>query len=72
MKNVRCIHEEILNWSDFEWLFKKKYLYERYFDDREKGFYVLKMGYMTDEEYTSRFLELLRYVLNLTKKKAKI
>jgi len=36
MKNVRCIHEEDLNWTEFEWLFKKKYMYERYFDDREK------------------------------------
>ena len=36
MKNVRSIHEECLTWSEFEWLFKKKYLSERYFDDREK------------------------------------
>lgn len=29
------------------------------------------MGYVTDEEYTTRFLELQRYVLYLTEKKAK-
>jgi len=35
VKNVRCIHEEDLSWSEFEWLFKKNYLSERYFDDME-------------------------------------
>lgn len=50
MKNVRCIHEEDFTWIEFEWLFKKKYLSERYFDDREKEFYKLKMGLMTDDE----------------------
>jgi len=62
VNNVRCFHEGDLTWSDFEQLFKKKYLSERYFDDRAKEFYELKMGSMLDEEYSSRFLELLRYV----------
>ena len=26
VKNVRFIHEEYLSWSEFEWLFKKKYV----------------------------------------------
>jgi len=39
VKNARCIHEEYLSWSEFEWLFKKKYLSERYFDDRAKEIY---------------------------------
>ena len=50
VKNVRCIHEEDLTWSEFEQLFKKKYLLERYFDDRAKEFYELKMGLMIDDE----------------------
>ena len=45
----------------FERLFKNKYLSERYYDDRAKEFYELQMGSMIDDEYTSRFLELLRY-----------
>lgn len=45
---------------------------ERCFDDRGKEFYELKMGSMIDEEYTSSFLELLRYVLYLMEEKAKI
>jgi len=36
VKNFIFIHEEELTWSEFERLFKKKYLSERYFDDREK------------------------------------
>jgi len=36
VNNVTCIHEEDLTWSEFKRLFKKKYLLERYFDDREK------------------------------------
>ena len=58
---VRCIHEEYLTWSEFEWIFKKKYLSERYYGDIAKEFYELQMGSMTDGEYTRMFLELLRY-----------
>jgi len=47
-------------------------LLERYFDDRVEEIYELKMGSMTDDEYTNRFLELLRYVPYLKEEKAKI
>ena len=69
VKNVEGTHEDDLTWHAFERLFKKKYLSERYFDNKVKEFYELKMGSMTDDEYTSRFLELLRYVPYLTKEK---
>ena len=72
VKNVRCINEEYFSWSEFEKLFKKKYFSERYFDDKPKEFYELKMGSMTGDKYTSRFLELQRYVPYLTEEKAKI
>jgi len=36
MKNVRGINEEYFTWSEFERLFKKKYLSEIYFDDKAK------------------------------------
>jgi len=39
VKNVKGIHEEYLNWHAFKRLFKKKYLFERYCDDRDKEFY---------------------------------
>lgn len=31
-------------------------------DGKAKEFYELKMGSMSNEEYTTKFLELLRYV----------
>lgn len=43
VNNVKGINEEDLTWSGFEQLFKKKYLLEIYFDDREKELYELKM-----------------------------
>jgi len=72
VKNVMEIHEDDLTWLAFERLFKNKYLYERYYDDRAKEFYELQMGSMTDEEYTSIFLELLRYVTYLGEYKTKV
>lgn len=72
VNNIKDIHEDELTWHVFEKLFKKKYLSERYYDDRSKEFYELRMGSMIDEEYTSIFLELLRYVPYLGEEKAKV
>jgi len=36
VKNVIGIQEEDLTWSEFERFFMKKYLSERYYDDRGK------------------------------------
>lgn len=69
---MKGIQEEELTWSEFERLFRKRYLSERYYDDKEKEFYEIKMGSMTGEEYTSNFLEMLRSVPYLKEEKAKI
>lgn len=53
-KNVKGIHEEEFTSSEFERLFRNKYISERYYDDRVMKFYELKMEFMTDEEYTSK------------------
>jgi len=45
---------------------------ERYFDDRAKDFYELWMGSMKNDECTSRFLELLKYVRYLKEEKTKV
>jgi len=71
VKNFRDIREENLTWDEFERLFRKKYLYERYYDGKAKELYELKMGSTTVEEYTTRFMELLRYVSYLKDDKAK-
>jgi len=39
-----------LIWEEFERLFRKKYLPERYYDGKAKEFYKLKMGSMKNEE----------------------
>lgn len=62
VKNFIGIWEEELTWSEFERLFRKNYLSERYYDDMTQELYELKMGSMTNEEYTSIFLDLLRYL----------
>ena len=72
VKIVRCIQEEDLTWSEIDQLLRKKYLSERYFDDRENNLYELKMGSITYVEYTSRILKLSRYVPYLTEEKTKI
>ena len=72
VKNVRGIREGKMTWSEFEIILRKKYLYERYYDDTENKFYELKVGSMIDEEYTSRFFDLLRYVPYIKEEKAKI
>lgn len=71
-KNIRGIRKEKLNLEEVEILFWKKYLYERYYDGKAKELYDLKMGSKIDEEYTTKFLELLRYVPYPKDDKAKI
>ena len=45
---------------------------ESYYDGKAKELYELRMGSMTDEEYITKFLDLLRYVPYLKDEKAKI
>ena len=71
MKRVRDIRTKELSWHEFKRLFMKNYLLERYYDSKAKYFYELKMGSMTYEQYTTEFLELLRYVLYLKDEKEK-
>lgn len=71
VKWVRDIMTKELSWHEFKRLCRKKYLSERYYDSKAKDFYELKMGLMTYEEYTTKFLELLRYVPYLKDEKAK-
>jgi hypothetical protein len=72
LTNVKGIHEEDLSWEWFEKYFRKKYLPEKYFDEKTKEFYELKLGKLTIEEYVSKFLELLRYVPYIKEEKEKV
>lgn len=72
VKHVRGIKTEELSWHEFKILFKNKYLLERYYDNKAKEFYELKMGSMKDEEYMNNFMELLRYVPYLKDENMKV
>jgi hypothetical protein len=71
LMNMKGVHEEDLSWKQFEKYLWKKYLSERYFDEKAKAFYELKMGQLTIEEYVNKFLDLLRYVPYIKAEKAK-
>ena len=59
-------------WKQFKNYFKKKYLSDRYYDDKIKEFHELRLGQQTTEEYANKFLELLRYVRYIKDEKVKV
>lgn len=63
IKRVRDIKIDDLSWWEFKRIFRKNYLLERYYENKAKELYELKMGSTTDEEYSTKFIELIRYVL---------
>jgi len=71
-KQVRDIKIEDLSWNEFKRLFRERYLLERYYDRKSKEFYDLEMGLMKNEEYMTKFLELLRYVAHIKDNKDKV
>jgi hypothetical protein len=71
LKNMKGVREEDLSWEQFEKYFRKKYLSEKYFDEKTKEFYELKLGQLTIEEYVKK-LNLLRYVPYIKAEKAKV
>jgi hypothetical protein len=72
LKNMKGVREEDLSWKQFEKYFRKKYLSERYFDEKVKEFYELKLEQLTIEEYLNKFPDLLRYVPYIKAEKAKV
>ena len=72
LKRVKRIREKNINWSTFKKYFKKKFLSEQYYEERDKEFYELKLGTMTIKDLKSKFLSLLRYVPYLVDEKSKV
>jgi len=62
VNHVKGIGTKELSWHEFKGVFMNNYLWKRYYDDNAKELYEFKMGSMIDEEYMTKFLELLRYV----------
>jgi hypothetical protein len=72
LKEIKWIKERKFTWKQFERYFFKAYLFEKYYDDKIKEFYELKMGKLTLEAYAKQFMELLRYVPYLKDEKERI
>jgi hypothetical protein len=72
LRNVKGVHEKNMSWKQFEKYFKNKYLSEKYFDGKTKEFYELKLGQLTIDEYTNKFLEPMRYVPYIKDEKVKM
>jgi hypothetical protein len=68
---VKGIHENDLSWKQFEKHYKKKYLSEKYFDEKTKEFYEIKLGQLNIKEYIKKFLDLLKYVPYIKDEKVK-
>lgn len=60
-----------MSWHESKRVLRKKYLLEKYYDSKSKEFHELNMGLMMIEKYTTKFLELLRYVPYLKNEKSK-
>jgi len=60
-----------LTWWEFKRLFKKKNVLERYYGNKTKELYELKRRSMTNLEYMTKFLALLRYLFYLTNERVK-
>ena len=72
LKKLKKINDRNIVWKKFKKYFKKKYLSDRYYDDKIKEFHELKLGQLTMENYANKFLELLRYVRFIRDDKVKI
>ena len=72
LKRVKGIKEKNVIWSTFKKYFKKKFLFEQYYEERTKEFYELKLGTMTMKDLNNKFLSLLRYVPYLVDEKPKV
>ena len=59
IKRVKNMKEKYLNWRVFKKYFKRNFLYEQYYEDRDKELYDLKLGPMSMMELSSKFLSLL-------------
>lgn len=72
LKEIKMIKESKLTWKQFERHFCKAYLSKKYYDEKIKELYALKMGQRTLDVYAKIFMELLRYVPYLKDEKERI
>ena len=58
---VSVVPKERVTWEFFQTEFRKKYISQRFIDQKRKEFLELKQGRMTVTEYEQKFVRLSRY-----------
>jgi len=66
-KTINKIRNSELNLRMF-----KKYLIERYYNEKAKEFHELKLGQLSIEYFENKFVNLMRYVPYLHEEKEKV
>ena len=56
LRKVKRINETNIKWKQFKKYFKPKYLFDGYYDEKIKEFHELKLGHLTMEKYSNKFL----------------
>jgi hypothetical protein len=69
---VQHIDEKKITWMDFKRYFQKRYLTKRYYDNKMKELFELKLESITIDKYEIIFLELLKYFKFIKYDKVKI
>ena len=69
---VKHIDEKKFTWREFKRYFRQKYLTKRYYDNKMKEFFKLKLGSMTIDEYKRIFLEISKHVAFIKDEQVKI
>eukprot|EP00253_Pinus_taeda_P022101 PITA_22101 len=72
VKIVKGVTEQNITWDNFQRFFKKRYLTERFYDEKAREFHDLRLGQQTMDEFITRFTSLLRYVPYIREEKAKV
>ena len=62
IKKVKGIKETHVTLKKFKKLFKRKYVSEQYYEEKEKGFHEPRLAAMTMKELCNKLLILLHYV----------
>ena len=72
IKKFKGIKEIYVTRKTFKNHFKIKYLSKQYYEEKDKEFYDLRLGFMLMKEICSKFVSLLRYIPYIIDEKNRI
>ncbi|KAA3477695.1 DNA-dependent protein kinase catalytic subunit [Gossypium australe] len=67
---ISVVPRERVTWEFFQFEFRKKYISQRFIDQKRKEFLKLKQGRMSITEYEREFVRLSKYVRECVSSKA--